>query len=137
MCGTADENEVIWLLECPPEREPGGDRDSYYMECPLVGESFDNHDGTSRQEEIALCRVGEPVSLRWDKENALDPAAVAVHSVRGIQIGFLARGDNREALEVFAEERLVAASISGIYGGTANKPLRGVEVDLECLNEND
>ena len=105
------------------------------MECGLVGESFDNPDGTSRQEEIARCRRGEHVALRWDRENAHDPAAVAVHSIRGVQIGFLGQGDNREFLSYHADGQVVDATISAIYGGTLEKAMRGVVIDIECTEE--
>ncbi len=55
----------------------------------IVGESFDNLDGTSRQAEIAQCDIGESVTLIHDPLNEHDVKAVKVISMRGIQIGFL------------------------------------------------
>lgn len=55
----------------------------------LVGERFDNPDGSSRQEELAQCQAGEPVELRREPDNPADPSAVAVYSIRGIQIGYI------------------------------------------------
>lgn len=105
--------------------------ETWYLECSLVGESYTNEDGTDRQAEIALCRVGENVSLRWDRANPHDPAAIAVHSIRGPQIGFLARGDNVDFMSYHADGQVVGAAISAIYGGTAGKPKRGVSIDIE------
>jgi len=56
---------------------------------PARGERFDNEDGTSRQEELARCRPGEPVRLVRQPENPHDPAAVAIISARGVQLGYI------------------------------------------------
>lgn len=57
----------------------------------VAGESFSNADGTSRQAEIARCRVGEYVRLIREPANPYDPAAVLVVSRRGRGIGYIAR----------------------------------------------
>jgi len=56
---------------------------------PARGERFDNEDGTSRQAELARCRPGEPVRLVRQPENPHDPAAVAIISARGVQLGYI------------------------------------------------
>jgi len=56
---------------------------------PARGERFDNEDGSSRQEELFLCRPGEPVRLVREPGNPHDPAAVAIISDRGVQLGYL------------------------------------------------
>ena len=60
----------------------------------VVGESFTNEDGTSRQEEIARCRLGEPVTLERDPQNKHDANCVKVVSSRGVQIGNISRDDS-------------------------------------------
>jgi hypothetical protein len=60
----------------------------------IVGESFDNDDGTSRQREIARCSVGEPISLERDPLNKYDSNCIKVVSARGIQIGNIGRDDS-------------------------------------------
>jgi len=45
--------------------------------------------GSDRRFEILLCPPGEPVELVPEPSNPVDPQAVAVYSVRGIQIGYL------------------------------------------------
>jgi len=57
----------------------------------IVGESFDNDDGSSRQEEIGRCRAGEPVDLVREPDNPHDPNCVKVLSLRGVQIGNIGR----------------------------------------------
>lgn len=60
----------------------------------IVGESFENEDGSSRQAEIKRCSPGEPVTLERDPQNKYDPNCVRVISVRGIQIGNISREDD-------------------------------------------
>jgi hypothetical protein len=55
----------------------------------VVGERFDNEDGSSRQDEIRRCKVGEAVHLWREPTNRHDPSAVAVVSDRGIRLGYL------------------------------------------------
>ncbi len=55
----------------------------------LVGERFDNEDGSSRQAELALCKAGEAVDLVREPHNPHDPSAVAVYSARRVQIGYI------------------------------------------------
>lgn len=57
----------------------------------VAGESFLNSDGSSRQEEIRRCRIGEPVTLELDPNNPYDSNCIKVISARGIQIGNIAR----------------------------------------------
>jgi len=57
----------------------------------VVGLDHPNTDRTrsNRRYEALLCAPGDPVTLRPDPANPVDPQAVAVWSERGIQIGFL------------------------------------------------
>lgn len=55
----------------------------------MVGTGFPNKSGPSRRFEIALCEPGEPVELRPELRNPVDPYAVAVYSTRDIQIGYV------------------------------------------------
>lgn len=59
------------------------------MTLSVVGGIHPNADGGNRLFEIALCVPGEPVTLIPEPRNKHDPSAVAVVSVRGIQIGYL------------------------------------------------
>jgi hypothetical protein len=60
----------------------------------IVGESFDNDDGSSRQAEIRRCSAGEPVTLQRDPQNRYDRNCVNVVSARGVQIGNISRDDS-------------------------------------------
>ncbi|MCB2048552.1 MAG: HIRAN domain-containing protein [Novosphingobium sp.] len=59
------------------------------MSLAVVGSRYPNADGSDRLEEIARCAAGEPVELRPEPTNRHDPRAVAVFSIRGVQIGYL------------------------------------------------
>jgi hypothetical protein len=59
------------------------------MSLAVVGGLFSNADGSNRQFEIAMSRPGEPVHLVPEPRNKFDPAAVAVFSARGLQIGYV------------------------------------------------
>lgn len=58
---------------------------------PGAGERHLNADGSSRQEELALCVPGEPVRLVREPSNPYDHMAVAIISARGVCIGYLSR----------------------------------------------
>lgn len=64
----------------------------------VVGESFDNPNGTSRQQIIATTELGTMAFLLPEPDNPHDPNAVRVFVSRGgqatAQIGFLPRGQD-------------------------------------------
>lgn len=59
------------------------------MSLAVVGAAFPNKDGSNRKFEIRICKPGDPVELRPEPKNRHDELAVAVHSCRGVQIGYL------------------------------------------------
>lgn len=58
-----------------------------------VGEQFANADGGCRQDEIRCCRPREQVTLEAETANPKHSGAIAVYSVRGVQVGYLRRRD--------------------------------------------
>jgi hypothetical protein len=56
----------------------------------VVGESFDNADGSSRQDILRRCRAGDPVTLEREPDNPYDPNAVKVVTRHGC-IGMIGR----------------------------------------------
>lgn len=88
----------------------------------IVGESFSNQDGSSRQAEIKHCSAGEPVTLERDPENEYDPNCVKVISARGVQIGNISREDDwiceRLDREGFVDARIlrVRKAAKGKFG---------------------
>ena len=59
------------------------------MTLPVVGIAYLNADGSNRQFEVMTCVPGEAVSLEPEPRNKHDRFAIAVKSVRGVQIGYL------------------------------------------------
>ena len=59
------------------------------MSLAVVGGLYPNKNGSNRLFEMAICLAGEPVTLVREPRNKADPSAVAVFSVRGIQLGYL------------------------------------------------
>jgi hypothetical protein len=59
------------------------------LSLAVVGLDFPNRDKSNRRFEVALCAPGDPVELRPDPKNPVDPRAVAVLSERGVQLGYL------------------------------------------------
>lgn len=99
--------------------------------CAVVGESFKNPDGTSRQAHIRKSvRSGMPASLVLEPDNPHDPTAVAVF-VADRQIGYLKRdvaqrlSDNLKYDEFSAE-----AVVHGVHGGEGSKEHLGVTLEL-------
>ena len=59
------------------------------LSLAVVGADHPNKRGPGRRFEIAMCEPGEPVELRPEPKNPFDPNAIAVYSMRGIQIGYI------------------------------------------------
>lgn len=97
------------------------------LSLAVVGLDYPNRDRSNRRFEMALCAPGEPVYLVREPKNRVDPRAVAVVSVRGIQLGYLTAercgwiggrllaGEDYEAF--FQEPTRSAAIIRVRFGG--------------------
>lgn len=57
---------------------------------PIVGVQFPNARGVTRRFAVDLQRPGDPVELRREPKNPADPNAIAVHTVEGVQMGYVA-----------------------------------------------
>lgn len=99
-----------------------GDGMSEYR-AAVVGESFANEDGSSRQNEIGRCSIGETVELIREPDNRFDPMCVKVVSARGVQIGNISR-DAGWIAERLDRGSQISASIESI--GIGAKGLLGV-----------
>jgi hypothetical protein len=97
------------------------------LSLAVVGLDYANADRSNRRFEMALCVRGEPVRLVRDPKNKADRLAVAVISVRGIQLGYLTAErcgligawlDHGEQYEArFQEPGRAAAIIRARFGG--------------------
>ncbi len=82
----------------------------------VVGVTYSNEDGTSRQELLSRCQRGEGVLLRREPHNPHNRWAVAVHKETGEQIGYVPAGDRRLA-EHIERGGEISARIIKRYGG--------------------
>lgn len=56
---------------------------------PIVGVDFPNKSGPTRRFAVELLEPGDPVKLRAEPKNPVDPHAVAVDSLDDVQLGYL------------------------------------------------
>ena len=59
------------------------------LSIAVVGAPYPNKDGSNRQFEVKLSSPGDCVELLPEPKNRYDEHAVAVFSVRGVQIGYI------------------------------------------------
>lgn len=81
----------------------------------VVGQSFANPDGSSRQAIIARMKVGDAVELRQEPANPHDSRAVGVHHIGG-QIGYISR-DRRWVWEQLERGQSLVAVIHALNEG--------------------
>ena len=90
------------------------------LTCNVVGIDFPNADRSksNRRMELLLCAPGEPVDLRHEPKNPYDANAVAVFSLRGVQMGYLSAERAPLIGRRMQEERHVAVfqALVGAFG---------------------
>lgn len=97
------------------------------LSLAVVGADFENKRGPGRRFEIQLCAPGEPVTLTPEPKNPADTRAVAVYSVRGVQLGYVTAerasliggilASGREVQAVFQEKTQYGAVIRVAFDG--------------------
>lgn len=89
------------------------------MSLAIVGADFENKRGPTRRFELALCLPGEPIELRLEPRNPADPRAVAVYSIRGVQLGYISAERCGRIGQLIREGREVTAVFQELtnYGG--------------------
>jgi len=94
----------------------------------VVGVTYDNDDGGSRQELLDRSSEGDCISLQW-VENEHDKNAVAVVNVdvKG-HLGFLPKDTARSVVRGMKEGLEYYCEISEITGGTKGKPTLGANL---------
>ena len=85
----------------------------------LVGVSFANADGSSRQQLLQELQPGASLELRREPENEHDRFAIAVHRADGRQLGYLPGGDQRLAHHLDSGGKAMAAVVV-VTGGTVS-----------------
>lgn len=94
----------------------------------LAGESYDNPDGSNRQDELLQCEPGEPVELTREPDNPYDTSAVLVCSCRGIGIGHLNRTDAAAIAPALDEGRSYQATLHELRGGISGYTSYGARI---------
>jgi hypothetical protein len=82
----------------------------------VVGTTHRNDNGSSREEIIAGCSVGEPLLLVHDPKNRYDHRAVMVLRISGEQLGFLRAGVAADVAPLIEYGVKLTATITKIDG---------------------
>jgi len=107
-------------------RQPDEPNNSRGFFMAVVGESYQNKDGQSRQKIIRDARSGDRALLVPEPDNPHDKEAVMVCLADGRQIGYVGRDSIDPPLYDAIGDGRVRAYIASVRGGTAEKPSLGV-----------
>ena len=113
-----------------PKQKPAmPKRDLGTISSKVVGVTYDNEDGTSRQSILASCRAGEHLRLEH-RPVEQDQNAVAVLRCNGEQLGYLSR-ELAEDISVYLDAGArIDATITEITGGEKAKDRLGCNLAL-------
>lgn len=121
-----------------------GEKQKKYIrtfETKVVGVTFDNDDGSSRQDAIGNLQVGQQVYLVWNPHNPHSSNAILVFGnistnevVMSSCLGHLKSGLGADVLEWSKDDNYegIYAEVVKILGGTKNKPTLGCLIRI-CL----
>jgi hypothetical protein len=85
---------------------------------PIRGSDHPDSKKHNRRFEVELCVPGEPVELRLEPKNPFDPLAVAIHSVRGVRMGYVPAERCAWIGGRIRNGELIVAAFQGIAEGT-------------------
>jgi len=105
-----------------------------HFRTAVAGVAHNNRDGTSRQEIISRCSVGERLRVKHEKDNPVDPNAVALLRQNGEQVGYLKADLAAEIVQKGAQGWRYAAVIQQIDGGETESQPRGAVVALVAVH---
>ena len=83
----------------------------------VVGVTFNNPDGTSRQSILSRLNSYSLIMLLRDRENIYDPNAIAVLNSNGEQIGFINRELAATLAPLMDSGSLFEVTITSLTGG--------------------
>lgn len=101
----------------------------------VVGVSYENEDGVSRQEILEDCFVGDRLALVRDPEDGFDPNAVRVLDGDGRQLGFLRRNVAAELAPLMDKGMQFSCVISDLTGGEEGRGTRGCNIRIQEATE--
>ena len=102
----------------------------------IVGVSHRNPDGSSRQDLLARCTVGEHVHLVREPRNKHDANAIAVELQGGDSLGYLKASLASELAPFLDRRGRTVAAISALTGGEAEK-FRGANLLIVKFDRKD
>jgi len=126
----------------------GDRRETNYIKkfkTKAVGVTYENIDGSSRQEAIRRVRVGQKVRLAWDKENPHDSNAILLFPSDGSDrvkmrncIGYLNARLAADVVDwVINKDRYVYAEVAEILGGYGDLETVGCLLEITVYKEED
>jgi hypothetical protein len=100
-------------------------QDIQHFFTKVVGVTYKNHDGTSRQSIISKCHKLETLDLKIEDDNPVDPNAIMVCKLSGEQIGHLNAKLAREVALNSRKGYQYSTHITAITGGDKDHPTQG------------
>lgn len=99
------------------------------IETRVAGVTFENDNGTSRQEILKKCKPGEPIKLVHSPMPEHE-YAVKVLRENGEQLGHIPREDAEDVADWLNSANTVTAKIKRITGGKKDKPTLGCVIEI-------
>ena len=89
---------------------------SVVFKTHIAGVTYQNDDGTKRQDIIGQCEIGDLLNLKREPCNPYDPNAVGVHRQSGEQLGHLHRKEAAKIAPLMDKGSKFRVRILGING---------------------
>lgn len=106
----------------------------------VAGVTFENKDGSDRQQIVSMCKPREYLSLVHEPSNRYSDVATQVLRLSGEQLGYLPEHLAEDVCEMRESGLDVAAYVTQITGGSSDRPTRGANIAVfiaepECKPE--
>lgn len=96
----------------------------------LVGESFENADGSSRQEVLKQARPGDPVKLEREPDNPHGKNATLAKNSDGIGMGYISSADAKILAPILDSGRKHRSQIHELRGGLKDYETVGCRIAI-------
>ena len=101
----------------------------------IVGESFENSDGTSRQQVLAKCNPGDAVLLERQPDNKHGSNAIFVKTHPGHGVGYIGNVDAKILAPIIDSGRTYRAQVHELRGGIDDYETIGCRIAIAFENE--